>query len=175
MEDFGSRLQFLRKQHGLTQDNLAERLMISPQAVSKWENGLTSPDMETLVRLADMFNISLDELLGRAEKKPVQFAAPGTKNLEDLMLRIRIQTGDLASPGSVKTGDFASPDSVNINIPFVLVRELGSSATNSLVLNGVSTGDIPFDKIVALVERGVIGNILELDTSDGPHISISVE
>ena len=39
MESFGNRLQLLRKQHGLTQDNLAESLSISPQAVSKWENG----------------------------------------------------------------------------------------------------------------------------------------
>lgn len=164
MEDFGSRLQFLRKQHGLTQDNLAERLMISPQAVSKWENGITSPDMETLVRLADMFNISLDELLGRAEKKPVQFAAPGTKNLEDLMLRIRI-----------KPGCGGGPDSVNITIPFVLVREFGSSGVSSILPGGMSAGEIPFDKIVALVERGALGDILELDTSDGTRVRITVE
>ena len=120
--------------------------------------------METLVRLADMFNISLDELLGRAEKKPVQFAAPGTKNLEDLMLRMRI-----------KTGGGVGPDSVNINIPFVLVREFGSSGINSVLPGGTSTGEIPFDKIVALVERGALGDILELDSSDGTHISVTVE
>jgi transcriptional regulator with XRE-family HTH domain len=55
----------LRKESGLTQENLAEKLNISFQAVSKWENGQTSPDIIMLPLLAQVFNVSIDELFGR--------------------------------------------------------------------------------------------------------------
>lgn len=54
-----------RKRLGLTQDALAERLGITAQAISKWENDLSCPDIAMLPRLAEIFGISVDELLGR--------------------------------------------------------------------------------------------------------------
>ncbi|MBQ1303776.1 MAG: helix-turn-helix transcriptional regulator, partial [Erysipelotrichaceae bacterium] len=71
MESFGARLAELRRQHNLTQNDIADRLNISAQAVSKWENDLTSPDIDTLLKLADIFNISTDELLGKNKIEPV--------------------------------------------------------------------------------------------------------
>ncbi|MEY8533888.1 helix-turn-helix domain-containing protein [Blautia pseudococcoides] len=63
-ELFGDRISFLRKLKGLTQAQLAEKLGISAQAVSKWESGLSCPDIMMLVPLADIFNVSTDMLLG---------------------------------------------------------------------------------------------------------------
>lgn len=63
-ESFGDRISFLRKLKGLTQAQLAEKLGISAQAVSKWESGLSCPDIMMLVPLADIFNVSTDMLLG---------------------------------------------------------------------------------------------------------------
>ena len=60
MESFGTRLADLRREHNLTQNDIADRLNISAQAVSKWENDLTSPDIDTLLKLSDIFNISVD-------------------------------------------------------------------------------------------------------------------
>jgi len=54
----------LRKESGLTQENLAEKLNISFQAVSKWENGQTSPDIIMLPMLARLFGVSIDKLFG---------------------------------------------------------------------------------------------------------------
>ena len=54
----------LRKEKGLTQEKLAEILAVSVGAVSKWENGNNTPDIETLAILADFFDISIDALLG---------------------------------------------------------------------------------------------------------------
>ena len=54
---------FLRKLKGLTQAQLAEKLGISAQAVSKWESGLSCPDIMMLVPLADIFGVSTDMLL----------------------------------------------------------------------------------------------------------------
>lgn len=54
----------LREKHGLTQEQMAERLMISRQAVSRWENGETQPDTESLKLLSKEFDVSINTLLG---------------------------------------------------------------------------------------------------------------
>lgn len=54
----------LREKNGLTQEQMAERLMISRQAVSRWENGETQPDTESLKLLSKEFNVSINTLLG---------------------------------------------------------------------------------------------------------------
>lgn len=66
MEHFlmGKHIAALRRAKGLTQDELAERLGVSPQAVSKWENDLSCPDIMLLPRLAKIFGVTVDELLG---------------------------------------------------------------------------------------------------------------
>lgn len=60
----GERIAYLRKQKRLTQAQVAEQLGISAQAVSKWESGLSCPDIMTLVPLAQVLGVSTDELLG---------------------------------------------------------------------------------------------------------------
>ena len=57
------KIQQLRKNKSLSQERLAEELNISRQAVAKWENGETTPDINNLVQISDLFNISLDRLL----------------------------------------------------------------------------------------------------------------
>lgn len=59
----------LRKTHNLTQEALADKLGITFQAVSKWENGLSCPDITLLPQIAEIFDVSMDELFGR-EAKP---------------------------------------------------------------------------------------------------------
>ena len=66
MNTMGERIKHHRKRLGMTQEQLAERLRVSPQAVSKWENNLSCPDISLLPELADVLGISVDELLGRA-------------------------------------------------------------------------------------------------------------
>ena len=55
-----------RKKRGLTQEELAEKLDVSPAAISKWERGISTPELSMVCKLADCFEISVDELLGRA-------------------------------------------------------------------------------------------------------------
>ena len=66
---FGQRLSRLRKEKGLTQEDVANQITISPQAVSKWENDISSPDILVLGNLADILGVSVDELLGRDVKE----------------------------------------------------------------------------------------------------------
>ncbi len=60
---FNNKLYELRKQKGLSQEELANRLNVSRQTVSKWEIGESTPDMEKLVAIGDLFGVSLDELV----------------------------------------------------------------------------------------------------------------
>ncbi|MCF7931415.1 MAG: helix-turn-helix domain-containing protein, partial [Acholeplasmataceae bacterium] len=62
-QEVGLIIKELRIQKGLTQDQLAAKMQLTPQAVSKWENGDSYPDMHIAIMLADLFDISLDELL----------------------------------------------------------------------------------------------------------------
>ena len=61
----GDRIKFHRKRLGMTQEQLAERMGVSAQAVSKWENNLSCPDISVLPELAEIFGITVDELLGK--------------------------------------------------------------------------------------------------------------
>ena len=61
----GENLQRLRKEKGLSQEDVAQKLFVSRQSVSKWENGNAEPGVKDLAALADMFGVTLDELVGR--------------------------------------------------------------------------------------------------------------
>ena len=62
---FSENLKILRKQKGLTQETLAIKLHITRQTISKWEKGLSVPDTEQLVRLAEVLEVPITQLLGQ--------------------------------------------------------------------------------------------------------------
>ena len=62
-ENFAIKLRELRKASGMTQEQLAAEFGVSVQAVSKWETAASYPDIELMPRIADLFGVSLDELL----------------------------------------------------------------------------------------------------------------
>ena len=64
----------LRKKKNMTQDELAEKLNVTRQAVSNWENGKTQPDIETLTQLAEVFDVSVERIIYGKEKKHGHFA-----------------------------------------------------------------------------------------------------
>ncbi len=68
MEDIGKRIKDLRLEHTMTQDDLAEQLHVTRQTVSAWECGKANPDVETLMRLASIFEVDINLLL-YGEKK----------------------------------------------------------------------------------------------------------
>ena len=69
--EFNNKLYNLRKQKGLSQEELANRLNVSRQTVSKWEVGDSTPDMEKLIAISDLFEISLDELVMDKASVPI--------------------------------------------------------------------------------------------------------
>ncbi|MEF2837747.1 MAG: helix-turn-helix transcriptional regulator [Oscillospiraceae bacterium] len=101
-ETLGKRISARRKALGLTQDALAEQLGITAQAVSKWENGQSCPDITMLPRLAEIFRCTTDELLGLAPKEipVIETAAPEEPKQEPEPVKSAIHWNALASPGA---------------------------------------------------------------------------
>ena len=65
--DFAERLRELRSSRKLTQTRLAELLTVNPRVYSRWETGEVTPHFDTIVRIAELLGVTLDELAGRGE------------------------------------------------------------------------------------------------------------
>ena len=61
----GKRILELRKKQNITQEQLAEKLDVTRQTISNWELGITKPDIEQIIKISNIFKISIDELLGQ--------------------------------------------------------------------------------------------------------------
>lgn len=62
-------LKRLRKLHQYTQEKVAEKINVSRQSIAKWENGETNPDIDSLIKLAKLYNVSLDNLVNHSEEE----------------------------------------------------------------------------------------------------------
>ncbi len=161
----GKRIAALRREKALTQEELAEKLGVSPQAISKWENDQTCPDISLLPLLANLFDITVDELLtGNKENGvAVRMLSKGErKPIEDLVLRIVIQSAD--------------NDKVRVNLPMTLIKiVIEGGFSISQISDNEALKNIDFVKIFGLVEKGAIGNLFEIESADGDKVQIFVE
>ena len=160
----GERIAEKRKAKGYKQDELAEALGVSAQAVSKWENDLSCPDIMTLPALAEKLGCSVDELLtGKGEARDaVMLPKEERKEFEKLMLRVYI--------------DGTEGERVRVNLPLPLVKVFIEAGMSIGTISGERVGDLNIDwqAIVNMVEQGVVGKIVEIDDG-GDHIEVVVE
>lgn len=160
-ETFGQRLQRIRKNANLTQEDVATKLNITAKAVSKWENDVSAPDISVLVELSNILNVTLNELLGKqAETSFVP--APQRKNINDMFFRVKVLSKD--------------GDKVNVNIPLALAKVFVESGADLPQIQGKDIlSNIDFKQLFDLVERGVIGKIVEVESKDGDFVEVWVE
>ena len=109
-ETLGKRISLRRKALGMTQDALAEQLAVTPQAVSKWENDQSCPDIAMLPKLAQIFDCTTDALLGIAPKEPYPVTVIAEQAETDAQEPegIHIQNGDFSFQwdGGYRSGFF---------------------------------------------------------------------
>lgn len=164
-ETLGARIAAIRKEKGLTQEDFAQRLGVSGQAVSKWENDQTCPDISLLPTIARMGGMTVDSLLTGEVLEPTAIVVPEAlrKNSDQLMLRIIVDSCDKGK--------------VRINIPLTIIKlalEAGMGIPEvSTSIKGLEKVD--FSKVIMLAENGMLGNIMEVESSDGDTIYIRVE
>ena len=161
----GKRIAALRREKNLKQDDLAQMLEVSPQAISKWENDQTCPDISLLPKLAKILGVSVDELLsGKQELQPVVTLVPEDqrKDIKDMTLRIVV--------------DSADGDKVRVNLPMALVQlamEMGMEMPQ--VSGNDALKDIDWAQVMELVRHGAMGNLIEVESADGDIVRIFVE
>ncbi len=96
----GERIRDLRKKFGYSQQQLANKMHLTQGAISQWENGITVPAADQLSALADVFEITVDELLGRSAEQPQDDEAWAIRERlrRDPAYRILFDAADNASP-----------------------------------------------------------------------------
>ena len=154
------RISYYRKRCGLTQEELAEKCSVTPQAVSKWENDLTAPDISLLPRLSEIFGVTTDELLG-VERAGTVTVAPADVDISKAILRIRVESSD---------GDI-----VNVNLPVAVAQIVMKSGTINIGESTDTLKNIDWDQIFSLIHAGVIGKLVEVHSAEGDNVEIWVE
>ena len=86
--DIGNKILELRKKNNLSQEQLAEKMKVARQTISKWELGETSPDIKQAKELSKIFNVSLDELVDNDIKDLVIEKVSNTEKLAGMILKI---------------------------------------------------------------------------------------
>ena len=160
----GKRIAHFRKEKGLTQEELAGHMGISPQAVSKWENDQTCPDISALPKLAKLFGVTVDELLEGKEALPAVRMLPPEqrKDIKDMLLRITV--------------DSAEGDKIRVNLPMALMEIAMEIGMEMPQINGnEALKGIDMKKVLEMVRLGFVGNLVEVDSADGDRVRIFVE
>ncbi len=164
----GQRIASLRKQRGLTQEEVAGRLGVSAQAVSKWENDQTCPDISILPALSDLLEVTVDALL-RGERAPETYVLPvmQRKPPEEMLLKIAVDTED--------------NDKVRVNMPLSFLKATMDAGMNpiSFSVDGLSVESnrlktIDWESVMNLARNGVMGKLVEVE-AEGTHLSVWVE
>ena len=159
---FPERLKELRKRSGFSQKSLSVQLGVSQQAVGKWETGRSSPDPETLGRLAALLGTSSDDLLGLAAVQPAAAAQRFFGGSED---------GPVPVGGSVRAGFGALAFEEDYGVEYARVKD--PSSYFYLVVKGdsmeprISDGDLALVHRQPTLENGDLGVMVYGDEGEG--------
>lgn len=156
-----NRLYELRKQHGYSQDELADMLNVSRQAVSKWERSESSPDTDNLIALAKLYNVSLDELLG--------FNHEDIKKNSDAENDVNDNKNDDSNADCDKNTDEHVGDHVHIDLNGIHVQDKNGDHVH-IDENGIHVKDKNGEQVhitgnIAKLVNKVVGNI-HIDDND---------
>lgn len=158
MTTIGQKIAYYRKKANLTQEELAEKCSVTPQAVSKWENDISAPDITLFPVLAKLFNVTCDELLGVEHETP-KAVPEELVDLSKTILRIKVISSD---------GDL-----VKLNLPIQIAEAFLKSS--NMNVGGDTLKNIDFGQIVNMVKMGAVGKLVDITSADGDVVEIYVE
>lgn len=136
----GAYLKHLRKENGLTQEQLAEKFYVSSRTVSRWETGTNLPDVEMLVALADFYGVDIRELIDGERKSGL----PDMEARETLL-----KVAEYAAEGEKQNNSITVYVALGVSISLLLCTVLFSTEATGL-LYGIVPGDVCYD-IIAVV------------------------
>lgn len=166
--NLGKTITEKRKTMGMTQEELATKLGVSPQAVSKWENNISCPDIALLPEIARLFGISVDTLLGvtpadkKAEHNETK-SAPAHETVYD-----NYNHSDKKASKLLITREH-NGKTTTIKVPLAIVR----FGLNLGGIFGGLTGE-QANSIENAIQTGLVGEIVSIDGENGEKITISL-
>ena len=152
----GQNISHFRKQRGMTQEELAEKMAVTAQAVSKWECDTSYPDITVMRTLAKVLEVSMDELMeGERDLPAIKEATP--ESIDRRIILIDVQTGDTH-----------------------VITRIPVAAAKKAIENGAlerMVGTDVFEQMAGLLdmaEAGITGPLVEVDNPNA-HVRITVE
>ena len=143
----GQNIAYYRKKLGMTQEELSEKMNVTAQAVSKWENDILYPDLECIGRLAKALDITVNNIIDGEEAQPVVRLAES----DDISNRILL----------IKVKD--PKDNVSVRIPIALINQPGFEEWFG---ENIAGNDPSASAAIELIKRGTIGEIVNVETDD---------
>ena len=175
-ETLGRRIARLRLECGMTQERLAMKMGVTAQAVSKWENDLSAPDISLLPELARTLGVTVDELLEGRKSQEIVPAEPEPQPEPEPETTPSHSDGSRPKKLHIHV-DSSDGDVVNINVPLGMASAvLGVSSKIPGVVNlNLDDADIDTTLIAEAIKHGEKGTLIEVDGDDGDHVTISLE
>ena len=164
-ETIGNRIAKFRKEKNMTQEELANLLGVSSQAVSKWENDASCPDISLLPQLCEALGITADELLTGKNNEVRMLPPEQRKPFDQLVMRVKVNSAD--------------GDKVRVNLPMPMIKVCMEIGVNMLPNMGGEQAEmfknVDMNKLVQMVELGMTGKLVEVESADGDTVEILVE
>ena len=179
-ETLGRRIARLRLEYGMTQERLAMKMGVTAQAVSKWENDLSAPDIMLLPELARTLGVTVDELLEGRKSQGIVPAEPAPEPASEAVPSPAPEAAPVDGSRPKKLHiqvDSSDGDVVNINVPLGMASAvLGVSSKLPGVVNlNLNDADVDMTLIAEAIKHGEKGTLVEIDSGDGDHVTISLE
>lgn len=159
--EIGKKINQLRKLSGMTQEQLAEKLNVSRQTISKWESGGTSPDLDSVIKVSRIFHVSLDDLLMEGDAN-VATEKKDMITLEDLM-KINLHNRKMTL---LLTGGLIFIMVSILNFAYVTALQSTTLSTQYMLYRYIVTGQYENAPInygilfIPSIVAGVIGSVL---------------
>lgn len=164
-ETIGNRIAKFRKENNMTQEELANLLGVSSQAVSKWENDASCPDISLLPQLSKVLDVTIDELLTGKNNEVRMLPPEQRKPFDQLVMRVKVNSAD--------------GDRVRVNLPMPMIKVCMEIGVNMLPNMGGDQAEmfknVDMSKLVQMVELGMTGKLVEVESADGDTVEILVE
>ena len=162
-ETLGKRIADRRKRHNLTQEEFSVLLGVTAQAVSKWENDVSCPDIMLLPKIAEILEVSIDELMGVKTdfSNKEQMSLSEAVDVSKLKFRVHI-IDNRGKP-------------IKIALPMSFVLKLANVGIKISGIVGTSAvDDLQLGQILELVKNGVTGEVFDLTADDGTNVKIEI-
>lgn len=166
---FATRLKELRSAHSLVQKDISRIFNVSMGAVGNWESGKRIPDTDTLKRIADYFNVSLDYLLGQTDNPTAFTDIPNVRQIKKRQIPV---LGEIACGEPI----FADEQrDVYVTVPDDLFCDFALIAKGDSMLPRIHDGDLVFIREMPVVPNGRIAAVLIEDEATLKRVFFDAE